>query len=57
VSAAVSSGPERAEAVAALANMTAAALRSGAGGCGERRAGAYLPKPAWTDIVRHTALV
>ena len=37
VSAAVLSGPARAEAVAALANMTAAALRSGAGGCGERR--------------------
>ena len=38
MSAAALSGPARAEAVAALANMTAAALRSGAGGCGERRA-------------------
>ena len=38
MSAAVLAGPARAEAVAALANMTAAALRPAAGGCSERRA-------------------
>ena len=44
MSAAVLSGPARAEAVAALANMTAAALRSRAGGCGERRTQDYLTR-------------
>src|SRR6266487_3567399 len=36
--AAVLTGPARAEAVAVVANMTAAALRPGVGGSGERRA-------------------
>ena len=46
------SGPARAEAVAALANMTAAALRSGAGGCGERRAQdhEFSPGPDGADL-------
>ena len=51
MSAAVLTGPARPEAVAALANTMAAALRSGAVGGGEQRAQDHEFSPGQDDVI------